>query len=855
VGFLGLRKAAWKHEDAQRRLAAIQELTYDQQRVFIALAGSDPDARVRAAATRRITDQASLQALLTSSDPEVVRLAREKLSSVAVDLALKGDLASCRPLLEAIQDQKSLAELSLSAADAAMREAAFARLLAFTEPSPAMLALIAVQDASGALALRALERIAKRGLLKDISRKAKHEGVRTAAAERERLLEAEQAKPSAEQSRKARLRALEPLVADAARLSLSNDWERVAAALSGLERQRCEVLDAHAELPLDEAARALDDRFQRALRESAARRQESIDKAAALIAARAAFLDGLAGELPGDAAGVAERRQQLQARWGALAGAPANPADQRRFEEQIARLCTAVAAAAAGQRGEDGYARAMEPSRPVVELDTAASAELETLSAEAEGLIEAPDWRTAQDRYRLLHKRWSMLTAGVHPGHPLKARFLDAYERFKDRRREARTQRDAVTRERIDRLAALVAEAEALAAAVPAEQELRGRFERIRQLQADWKAVGALRLELIQGLRTRFRTACDAAYVPVRALHEAEDWERFAHFAKAEELIARVEALQENTEFAAVARAVKQAQADWKLLGPLPRDRREAAWGRFRAACDAQFTRCQPYFAELDAQRLANLEQKLALVAEAERLAGQGPIGLAGSPADLADKRVAWDRFKVIQQEWRDIGPVPRERDQEVWTRFRTACDAFFARHRAELDARHQEQVENLTQKTGLCVAVEELATECEEMSKLSGGAIGGRFQHARMSDPEERLRAVKELQSKWKSFGHVPREQVETIWTRFRTACDRVYATCKEHLDKRENERQENLAKKQAIISEAEELLKHENARWFRDDLKELQRQWKEIGHVPRENMDELMRRFQEVSDKIYAL
>ena len=476
----------------------------------------------------------------------------------------------------------------------------------------------------------------------------------------------------------------------------------------------------------------------------------------------------------------------------------------------------------------------------------------QTLSAEAEGLVEAPDWRTAQDRYRLLHKRWSVLTAGVHPGHPLKARFLDAYERFKDRRRAARSQRDAVTRERLDRLAALVAEAEALAASVPAEAELRGRFERIRQLQAEWKAVGALRLELIQGLRTRFRAACDAAYVPVRALHEAEDWERFAHFAKAEELSARVEALQEVGDFAAVARAVKQAQADWKRLGPLPRERREAAWGRFRAACDAQFARCQPYFAELDAQRLANLQRKLALAAEAERLAGQGPIGLAGSPADLADKRVAWDRFKAIQQEWRDIGPVPRERDQEVWARFRTACDAFFARHRAELDARHKEQLKNLTQKTGLCVAVEELAGECEEMSKLSGGAIGGRFQHARMNDPDERLRAVKDLQAKWKSVGHVPREQVESIWARFRTACDRVYATCKEHLDKREQERQANLARKQAIITEAEELLKHENARWFRDELKELQRQWKEIGHVPRESLDEITSAWQNICLRI---
>gem|GEM_PF-3533606 len=849
MGFLGLRKAGWKHDDALVRLAAIQALTYDQQRVFVELASQDVDARVRAAATRRVTDQASLQGLLASSDPEVVRLAREKLASVAFTLCQRGTLAACQALLDTIHEQKSFAELSLVAHDPAMRQAAFARLLSASEPSPAMLALIAVQDAEGELALRAVELIGKRGLLKDIARKAKASAVRAAAAARDKLIEAEHAKPSAEQSRKARVQALEPLIQSAIKLSLSSDWSRVDEQLTQLDHRRSEVLTRYAEVSIDETARLLDERFQRALRDFAQRRQDAIDRRNADEAARRDFLAALAAREPASAGNAEGQRQQLQARWTELGGA-SDAAGQAEVARQLARLFPPASSEQAQAQAASGFAPA------AAELDQASQAELEALSTQAEGLIESSDWRAAQDSFRLLHKRWSVLTSGLGHSHPLRARFLDAYQRFKDRRSESRTQRQAQLAERLARLEALVVEAEALAAATVAPDQLRAHFDRIRTLQADWKAVGALRLDLIQGLRTRFRAACDAAYLPVRALQEAEDWERFAHLAKAEELIASIEVLQEISDFARIARAVKEAQSHWKRLGPLPRDRREAVWGRFRQACDSQFARCHGYFAELDAQRLANCEQKLALVAEAERLAGEGPVGLAGSPADLAGKRAASERFKQLQQEWREIGPVPRERDQEVWTRFRAACDAFFAKHRAELDARHQEQGDNLTAKVGLCVAVEELALESESIAQLAeGGAGGGKFQHARLGDPEERLRAVKDLQAKWKLVGHVPRDSVETIWARFRTACDRVYATCKEHLDKRDQERKDNLAKKQAILTEVEELLQHENARWFRDDLKELQAKWKDIGHVPRENMDELTRRYQELCDKIYAL
>jgi hypothetical protein len=506
-----------------------------------------------------------------------------------------------------------------------------------------------------------------------------------------------------------------------------------------------------------------------------------------------------------------------------------------RFASELARL----------HPGAVVEATVSAPAAPVV-IPEAVLNELEPLVAEAEALATSERRLDARDRYRVLHKRWHQLTADLPMGHALRTRFLDAYARFKDAGRAARTERDERTKERLAELGKLAGEAEALAVNPPTEQERQARFAQLKDLQQRWKSVGAVRPDQVAAVRARFRAACDTAFAPLKALIEAEDWARFANLGNAENLIAEIDALAVVEDLAVVSNTIKRIQAGWKNLGPLPGDRREATWQRFKAACDVVYERLKPYFAELDAQRLANLERKRALLTEAETIANAAPIGLAGSPADLVAKRANADRMKALQQEWKVAGPVPREHDQDLWTRFRAAGDTFFGKHRADIDARHQEYTANLSQKETLCLAAENLAKDCEAL------AAG---EEARVRTEGERLREVKDIQAKWKLIGHVPRDQVEAIWSRFRTACDRVYATLKSHLDGLEKERQENLAKKQALITEAEEILAHENARWFKDEIKELQRKWREIGHVPREQMDVVGGRFKDLCDRIYSL
>ena len=839
MGFLGFGRPKWKHRDPEVRLTALGGLTDDQQGIFAELVRTDSDPRVRAAAALRINDIPRLVELQKLADPAVKRIATERLSGVADQWLRAKPLADCRLFLEHVTDQKTLAELSVQAADAGVRAAAFAKFMAQPELSPALLTLVAIQDGAGDLAQQAVARIDKRSLLKDIARKAKVPAVRQVAAARGEALEREAEKPSAEQLRQARRKALAPLLEQAVKLGVSTDWARTTAAFEALLPTWIAARDAQA---LDDETTALDARFMRIRNDFLARRDAEQARLAAVASAREAFLVELAAAAPVEADAAAAKRQEALARWAALGDLPAETmsALQQRCERELTRVYP-VAQAQAQAYGADRDEYAVRAPRPEVILTPEAEARLTAIGEQAEALVHGG--REAKFTFQTLHKEWSNLAGDLRDSDPRRKRFTDAYAAWKNAGKERREQREDQTQERVKTLQALLVEAEALAAAadafgpLPESTAVAPHAAACKELQARWKAVGPVRFEISQPLRERFRAALDQAFMPVNATREAEDWERFTHLAHAETLITQVQALAELSELPEVANRIKQAHQAWKQLGPLPRDKGQEAWGRFKAACDAQFERCRPYFAELDAQRLSNLALKQALLVELQALTTTETIGLSGSPADQLAKRTAHERIKAIQAEWKIIGPVPRENDAELWRGYRDVCDAYFAKHRQHLTARNAEHGENLTKKLGLIVAVEDLAAQAE----------GGRAPNSLMAE-------IKRLQQSWKAVGHVPKDQADAIWDKWRTACDRVYAILKPYLAELDAQRLENAVKKDALINEVEELSKQENARWFKDDVIELQQKWRDIGHVPRERMDELADRFRAACDKILS-
>ncbi len=934
MGFLGFRRQAWKNPDAEVRLRAVPEMGAENQGAFRDLALTDPDPRVRAAAARRVTVGEALQVLVTKGDDAVRRIAKEKLAGVAESIVRTKPLAECRTLLEQINDQKSLADLTLHAVDEGVRAAAWERLRTAATPSQAMLATVAIQDANGVRG-RAAVAMLERKMLKDVARKAKHADVRAAAETALAEQKPEEAKPSTDRQRQARKLALDELLGAATRLGVAAEALPVVAKWTDLDARLTTIMALAPDVDTTDITAPLE-RYARLKRESLARADSEKARITAARTARMAVISELLTLAPAPAlqAAALAARAPWRARWAALV---ALPADEISASEQA-------------------FAQALERAFPVEEPDPEIvvpliatlppeqAQALEALASEAATLAASDDHQLAVHGFQLLHKRWLTIAADLPFDHPLRQAFPRAYADFKQRRQDERNQRQAAYQDALRDFRALVIEAEQLVAqmktgepaaeapthedavAAPAQAAAEtvaktaapaataeaeapaaadsapaatgesqaapvsaapvksdGRKPRapkplspadqLKSIQARSRKFGMLKRGDAAPLRARLQRALDTAWEPLRQEREAEDWERFANLARAEELIAYVEGATVVEDFPKLANIVKRAHLDWKKIGPLPRDRQQPTWTRFKAACDVQFDRCKPFFAEQDAARAKSLERKRALLAEAESLANRPAIGLAGSVADMNARRETSVRFKAMQVEWRECGPAPREFDQELWNRFRTACDGFFRLQQADSQLRAQEMTANLEKKQALCAEVEafaELAKASrawrEENAAAIAAAAAATAENPRKPtkgpkappgnpDPADVAAQAKEFQARWKELGHVPREQVEAIWARFRTACDAVWDSIEDHRKAQEAERQANLERKKALIKEMDDILAHENPQWFKHEVKELQDQWRAIGYVPREAMDTLNREFHDRCAKVMSL
>ena len=190
----------------------------------------------------------------------------------------------------------------------------------------------------------------------------------------------------------------------------------------------------------------------------------------------------------------------------------------------------------------------------------------------------------------------------------------------------------------------------------------------MKELQERWKSVAAAPRSQATVLWTRFKAAQDQVYEKCKDFFAQQNVERAENLKKKTELAERAEALQHSNDWVKTADAIKQLQADWKTIGPVTRGNERAIWERFRAACDAFFTRRQEDLKQRKHDWTENLRKKEALVTEAEQL------------AQSSEWEKAAARIKQMQLDWKNIGPVKRSKSEAIWQRFRAACDLFFER-------------------------------------------------------------------------------------------------------------------------------------------------------------------------------
>ncbi|MEU8416687.1 DUF349 domain-containing protein [Amycolatopsis japonica] len=225
----------------------------------------------------------------------------------------------------------------------------------------------------------------------------------------------------------------------------------------------------------------------------------------------------------------------------------------------------------------------------------------------------------------------------------------------------AKQEREEARAAAVVRKQALADEAEKLAAE---STQWKAAGDRLRAILDEWKTVKGVDRKTDDELWKRFSKAREA-FNRRRGSHFAElDKQRAGAKHRKEELIAEAESLSESSDWGNTAGRYKDLMTEWKAAGRAPKDSDEALWQRFRAAQDKFFARRSAVFSERDAEFATNAQQKEELLVEAEKI----------DPA--ANLEAAKQHMRRIQDQWDEIGKVPRERIRELDGRLKAVQDA-----------------------------------------------------------------------------------------------------------------------------------------------------------------------------------
>jgi hypothetical protein len=269
----------------------------------------------------------------------------------------------------------------------------------------------------------------------------------------------------------------------------------------------------------------------------------------------------------------------------------------------------------------------------------------------------------------------------------------------------------------------------------------------------------------------------------------------------------------------------KALQAEWKEIKAVPAERATELWKNYQLYVEQYYDLLKLGHELRDYDFKKNLETKMRLIQQAEAL------------AENPDVLQAFNQLQALHQEWKETGPVAKEIREDIWAKFKELSTIINKKHQAYFDAIKAREEENLAKKTALCEQLE--AVETDGLKNFA--------------DWDAVTQKIKDLQAEWRTIGFAPQKMNTAIFERFRQACDAFFEKKNAFFKDLKEELNTNLAKKKELVEKAESLMDSTDWRSTGDILINLQKQWKEIGTVPRKYSEDLWKRFTAACDHFF--
>ncbi|WP_445664285.1 DUF349 domain-containing protein [Fodinibius sp. AD559] len=441
--------------------------------------------------------------------------------------------------------------------------------------------------------------------------------------------------------------------------------------------------------------------------------------------------------------------------------------------------------------------------------------------SKAQELAKQNDWSYVSVELDNLSHRWAEgPDTDDEQVQKLYKKFNDIVDDFEERKEQHYAELEKKKQENLETKKELLKEFEGIVS-----NETWTATRRVNQMKGQWKSAGPLPNGKGEELDERFEELLDTfndhkvdRLVQKRQKEEDNLMLKLTVLEKMENV---AESMTHETEnWDEIEEKFDDLTKQWKKIGRVPKEKSDKVWDRYKSAQDEYYDRKYKYDPDHQSKVDKFTHKKEKIIEEAEALLEEDDLATAAR------------KINKLHRRWKKVGNLPQRAEDKLWSRFKSATDAFNERKANNQDKIHEQEEEHYEQKL-------ELVDKANEVKHTDDFEKG----HSQMQS----------FMDRWKKIGPVPRDKSEKIWKQFKGAMDEFYDRRREHFKEVKEERKENLEKKKQILEKLRELGKHDDPIEAVDIAKGLQEEFKNAGYVPIKYKDKMWKKYREACDVIY--
>ena len=405
----------------------------------------------------------------------------------------------------------------------------------------------------------------------------------------------------------------------------------------------------------------------------------------------------------------------------------------------------------------------------------------------------------------------------------LEKRFNAAFQTFKDNKAAFIEELEQQKIKNLDLKNNII---EGLKRLLETETNLKVLNDQVKEFQEQWKAVGPVPQAESTNLWQNYHFYIEKFFDIIRMNREMRMLDYKKNLESKLQICEKAESLLLNDSINQSFNELQELHRQWKEIGPVPDDKKEEIWERFKTASDQINQRRREHYDKLFAEEQNNYNAKVVLCEQAEELVAK-PVEQVTEYNEVSDKLT--ELFTL----WKTLGPAPAKLNDEIWVRFKSTLDKFFQQKKEHFQQIKDVQMQNYNQKLNLAIQAEGIADR---------------------TDWKQATDEILALQTEWKSIGATPRKYSDQVWKRFRAACDKFFEAKAKFFSNVQGEETENLQKKEELIQKILGYEFGEDRNANLDAMKAYQKEWLEIGFVPRADKDRIYTEYRNAINKRFA-